>query len=68
MWVVTFRSLCGPIKKASSVCSTRMEAIFKVSKLNKFRPVSIADSRHLTGTGSIHGIFYEWSVDLIPLA
>ena len=68
MWVVTFRSLCGPIQKASSVCSTRMEAIYKISKLKKFRAVSIANLKHLTGTGSAHGIFYEWSVDLIPLA
>lgn len=64
MWVLTFKTLCGPVRVASKIFRTRLEALAGARKLKQFTAGKTDDGQYLAGTGSLHGVEYMWSIEL----
>ena len=64
MWVLTFKTLCGPVRMASKIFQTRLEALTGARKLKQFTTCKTDDGQYLTGTGWLHGVEYMWSIEL----
>lgn len=64
MWVLTFKTLCGPVRMASKIFRTRFEALTGARKLKQFAADKTDDGQYLAGTGTMHGIEYMWSIEL----
>jgi hypothetical protein len=64
MWVLTFKTLCGPVQTASKIFQSRLEALTGARKLKQFAAEKTNDGQYLTGTGSLHGVDYMWSIEL----
>ena len=64
MWVLTFKTLCGPVRMAIKIFRTRLEAFTGARKLKQFTADKTDDGQYLAGTGSLHGVEYVWSIEL----
>jgi hypothetical protein len=63
MWILTFKTLCGPVRMASKIFQTRLEAMAGARKLRQFTTDKTDDGQYLAGTGLMHGVEYMWSVE-----
>lgn len=64
MWVLTFKTLTGPVRMASKIFQTRLEAMTGARKLKQFAADKTDDAQYIAGTGTMHGIEYMWSIEL----
>ena len=64
MWVVTFKTVCGPVSTASRICKSRLEALRVVRKMKDFIAERIDDSEYISGKGSMHGVEYCWAIQM----
>ncbi len=64
MWVLTCKTLSGPVRMASKICQTRLEAMSAVRKFKQFIVDKTDDGQYIAGSGSLHGVEYMWSIEL----
>ncbi len=64
MWVLTCKTLSGPVRTACRVCQSRLEALTFVRKFKQFAADKTDDGQFMTGTGEINGVEYMWSIEL----
>jgi len=67
MWVLTFKTLSGPVRSFSKIFCTRFEALSGARKLKDFSAQKTNDAQYIAGTGSLHGIAYTWSVEMAAI-
>lgn len=64
MWVLTFKTLSGPVATAGKIFRTRLEALTGARKLKEFKADITGDPEYIAGTGKLHGTEYTWSIEL----
>lgn len=64
MWVVTCKTLSGPVSTACKICQSRLEAMSAVRKFKQFTADKTDDGEFMTGTGLVNGVEYRWSIEM----
>ena len=64
MWVLTCKTLSGPVRTACKVCQSRLEALSAVRKFKQFAVDKTDDAEFMAGTGLVNGVEYMWSIEL----
>jgi len=64
MWLLTFKTDSGPVRSASKIFSTRLEALARARKLGLYIADKTDDWQYVSGRGVLYGVQYNWSVEL----